>query len=99
MITRLVKLTLNPLKTSKFISLFEASQEKIKSYAGCRLLKFYKDVNNPFIYFTYSEWDSEADLENYRNSEVFLSIWKEAKTCFSAPAEAWSISEFNRLDV
>lgn len=95
MITRLVKLTLESHKIVLFLTLFKSSEEKILSSKGCKKLKLFTDLNHPCIYFTYSEWDSESDLYNYRNSEIFQSIWKTAKTCFAAPAEAWSLNEFN----
>jgi (4S)-4-hydroxy-5-phosphonooxypentane-2,3-dione isomerase len=96
MIIRLVKLTLQASKVPEFLALFKSSEENIKKFRGCRRLFLYRDVNNPDTFFTYSEWDSESDLEFYRNSEVFLSIWKNAKACFSAPAEAWSLNDVDQ---
>jgi autoinducer 2-degrading protein len=93
MITRLVKLTLIPSKAKDFVDLFMISGPEINGFPGCRLLKLYKDINKSHIIFTYSEWDSEADLNNYRNSEFFKDLWKKARTCFSAPAQAWSLNE------
>src|SRR5436190_4602276 len=98
MITRLVKLTLIPAEINVFIDLFMQSEANINSSPGCRMLKIYKDINKSHIIFTYSEWDSETDLNNYRNSEFFKDLWSKAKTCFSAPAQAWSLDEYNAQD-
>ncbi|MEO8210796.1 MAG: antibiotic biosynthesis monooxygenase, partial [bacterium] len=66
MITRLVKLTLIPSKVSVFVDLFKSFEPGINGFKGCRRLKLYNDVNKSHIFFTYSEWDSETDLNNYR---------------------------------
>jgi (4S)-4-hydroxy-5-phosphonooxypentane-2,3-dione isomerase len=73
MITRIVKLTFHPEKTDEFIALFEIMENKISEFEGCRKLSLLKSSVNENIFFTISEWVSENDLNNYRNS-AFLSL-------------------------
>ena len=52
-----------------FLTNFENVKDKIRNSNGCRLLELYNDKTNTNIYFTYSYWEQEQDLENYRNSD------------------------------
>ena len=88
--TRLVKLTLKKEHVTDFITHFDTVKEKINAFPGCIGMKLLRDNNTPGIVFTYSEWDSEEDLENYRTSELFASIWPTVKQWFDQKAEAWS---------
>ena len=92
MIVRQVKLTFQSLYVEDFLELFRSIEEKIKTFPGCQKLDLLQDINNKNIFFTYSIWNSEADLELYRNSKLFESVWKKTKTFFSVPAEAWSLT-------
>jgi hypothetical protein len=49
-----------------------------------------RDIHDPNLFFTYSQWENENALTNYRNSDLFQSIWPTIKPWFSQKAEAWS---------
>jgi hypothetical protein len=49
------------------------------------------------MFFTYSYWDDATDLENYRNSEFFKSVWAKTKVLFSEKPEAWSVNKLETL--
>jgi len=49
------------------------------------------------VFFTYSYWNDESDLENYRKSELFKNIWSATKKNFSAKPEAWSVHKLVSL--
>lgn len=51
-----------------------------------------QDDENPNIVFTYSEWDSEEDLDNYRNSEAFRGYWPKIKGLLDKKTEVWNLS-------
>lgn len=88
--TRLVKLTLKKENIGDFITHFDAVKEKINDFPGCKGMKLLQDKNTSNIVFTYSEWETEEDLENYRKSELFASVWPTVKQWFEEKAEAWS---------
>ena len=95
MITRIVKLTILPEKMDDFIGAFNKHKYDIKSFDGCNHLELLADVSENGVVFTYSKWDAEDDLENYRHSELFKSIWSYVKPMFCDKPEAWStISKF-----
>jgi heme-degrading monooxygenase HmoA len=47
------------------------------------------------VLFTFSIWDSEAALENYRQSDLFRDTWAKTKALFAEKAEAWSMVMMN----
>ena len=93
MIIRIVKMTFQPEKTTEFQMIFEESKQLIRNMNGCSHLELLNDINEPNIFFTYSYWDSETDLNNYRNSDVFANVWAKTKILFSAKPEAWSVQQ------
>jgi hypothetical protein len=92
--TRLVKLTLKEEHVNDFIMHFDTVKEKINAFPGCKGMKLLQDKKTPGIVFTFSKWESDIDLENYRTSELFASIWPTVKQWFDKKAEAWSTDEY-----
>jgi heme-degrading monooxygenase HmoA len=80
-----------------FLENFDLMKEKIRNAPGNRLLELYQDKNNPEVFFTYSFWEEESDLENYRNSELFYDVWQFTKKLFNAKPEAWSVDQLVSL--
>ncbi len=74
-----------------FLANFEDVKEKIRSFPGCAFLELYQDKSDKAIFFTYSRWNDETDLENYRNSELFKKVWSQTKPLFRKKAAAWSV--------
>lgn len=93
MFVRIVKMSFNSTYISAFQEMFEEKKMRIRNTKGCQLLELYQDKNNPEIFFTYSYWNSEQDLENYRNSDFFKATWQQTKTYFNGKPEAWSVDK------
>ena len=91
MFVRIVKMSFHEDKISNFLENFEVIKQKIRNASGNRLLELYQDKTDPCIFFTYSYWETEQDLENYRNSELFFEIWTDTKKLFNKKPEAWSV--------
>ncbi|MGO3184474.1 MAG: putative quinol monooxygenase [Aequorivita sp.] len=91
MFTRIVKMEFKEENVLTFLDNFEVVKEKIRNFPGCTFLELYQDKNDGAIFFTYSRWNDEADLENYRNSELFIGVWRETKPLFRERAGAWSV--------
>lgn len=91
MFTRIVKLELEKENVAPFLANFEVVKEKIRNFPGCTFLELYNDKNDETIFFTYSRWKDESDLENYRKSELFKGVWSVTKPMFRKRAEAWSV--------
>jgi hypothetical protein len=91
MIKRIVKMTFQANKIEIFKVLFEARKEQIRGFNGCEYLELLQNVNQPNIFFTYSFWNSETDLNAYRDSELFKDTWAKTKVLFDEKPEAWSV--------
>ncbi|HRD51751.1 MAG TPA: antibiotic biosynthesis monooxygenase [Flavobacteriales bacterium] len=97
MVVRIVKMTFAPESTARFLELFEGWKPRIRTFHGCRHLELLRDTIDPRIFFTYSHWDSLADLERYRASDVFSEVWPTVKPLFAAPTEAWTVDRVEHL--
>jgi len=93
MFVRIVKMEFQDDKITEFLSNFEKVKNKIRNTNGCRLLELYRDKTNTTIFFTYSYWETEQDLENYRNSDLFKNVWAKTKPLFNAKPMAWSVDK------
>ena len=93
MIVRIVKMSFHEDKISIFLDNFEIIKKKIRNAPGNRLLELYQDKTNKSVFFTYSYWETEQDLENFRNSELFFEIWTTTKKLFNNKPEAWSVDK------
>lgn len=81
-----------------FLENFENVKLEIRKFPGCTFLELYRDKNDPAIFFTYSRWNDEEDLQNYRNSSLFKAVWSETKPMFKARAQAWSVDTIVSLN-
>ena len=93
MLVRIVKMTFEASRTEEFQELFDRNKEKIRGFSGCEHLELYRDKNNKNIFFTYSYWQDEEALENYRTSPLFKEVWSETKKMFAGKPEAWSVDK------
>ncbi|MGX1930480.1 putative quinol monooxygenase [Flagellimonas sp. 2504JD4-2] len=93
MLIRIVKLTIKPENIPSFERIFETSKSGITGFEGCNSVELYQDLKNPSIFFTYSLWDNESDLENYRTSDFFKEVWSKTKQLFAEKPEAWSVKQ------
>ena len=97
MFVRIVKMSFHQEHIPAFLENFETMKTKIRNTAGNRFLELYQDKNDPCIFFTYSHWETEDDLENYRQSELFNDVWTFTKKLFNAKPEAWSVDKLVSL--
>lgn len=94
MITRIVKLEFEADKIELFLAYFDTIKNVVNTYPGCIGMKLYQDVKDKNIVFTYSHWEAETDLENYRVSEKFGTIWSTIKPWFGNKPEAWTVGAY-----
>lgn len=93
MFVRIVKMSFQPEKIDTFLAIFEEKKDFIRASKGCKLLELYQDKTNPEIFFTYSYWNKEEDLENYRNSDLFKNVWAKTKVFFNDKPQTWSVDK------
>jgi heme-degrading monooxygenase HmoA len=97
MFVRIVKMSFHEENIPAFLENFELMKAKIRNSPGNRLLELYQDKNDPRIFFTYSYWETEQDLENYRQSELFYDVWQFTKKLFNDKPQAWSVDKLISL--
>lgn len=97
MIIRIVKMSFHEENISSFLENFEKIKQHIRNSKGNQFLELYQDNNNNNIFFTYSYWKTEEDLNNYRNSALFDEIWNFTKKLFNDKPEAWSLNSVVRM--
>ena len=97
MFVRIVKMSFEPTKVDAFLTMFNTKKEHIRNFEGCEFLELYRDKQHDNIFFTYSYWDKEQSLHNYRHSDLFISVWTETKQFFNAKPEAWSVDKLVSL--
>lgn len=97
MLVRIVKMNFRKEEIEHFQLFFETKKNFIRGFEGCQFLELYQDKNDPEIFFTYSYWENEAALDNYRHSELFKSVWAATKKMFCGKPEAWSVDKIVSL--
>ncbi len=90
---RIVKMKFKAEEIPAFLTLFNKKKNLIAEFPGCQGVRLLNDVYSPETFYTYSHWNSPADLESYRNSELFKEVWAETKIKFSDKPQAWSFEE------
>ena len=88
----------DPEKVEDFIAEFNQKKGLIRNFKGCKHLQLLRDIHHPNQFFTYSYWESEADLNNYRNSSLFKDVWANTKSKFNQKPEAWSVNSLYNVD-
>lgn len=91
MITRIVRMEFKPEHTDAFLAHFNSIKTLIRNFPGVQHLELHRDAGLPHVFYTYSVWDGEEDLETYRHSELFKTTWAQAKTWFGGKPQAFSL--------
>ena len=98
MIKRVVKMEFDVDKIEEFKTLFDTHKSLIRHFEGCEHLELWQDVQNKSVFMTYSYWQSEKHLEQYRHSDLFKKVWSQTKVLFSAKPQAWSVDTLHQLN-
>lgn len=97
MIVRIVKMHFKPNAVAQFETLFDTHKESIRAQDGCHLLELYKDKDDSCSFYTYSYWENEEALNNYRHSALFSEVWPATKALFDQKPAANSFSKVHSL--
>ncbi len=97
MVIRIVKMGFHENKVAEFLNNFNENKSKIRNFEGCKFLELYRDKKASNVFFTYSHWSCETDLETYRQSDLFKSVWAKTKPLFNVKPEAWSVDKVESI--
>lgn len=78
----------------EFLTIFNTYKNDIRKSEGCTHLELLKDVHESNTYTTLSYWNDDDDLERYRKSELFGTVWGQVKTLFRERSQAFSLEKF-----
>lgn len=96
MIIRIVQMHFREDAVTDFLKIFEERKSRIRASKGCSHLELWQDARSPHIFFTYSIWEDEALLDQYRFSPLFKDTWARTKELFAEKAKAWSVNSLTR---
>lgn len=97
MLVRIVRMTFKPDSVSDFLENFEKNKGFIRNSPGCHHLELWQDENEKNIFLTHSHWESEAYLNQYRDSELFKTVWSFTKKLFSEKPIAFSSKKIEEV--
>ncbi len=97
MLIRIVRMTFRPEAITAFLENFEANKNSIRNFPGCCHLELWEDHHSKNIFMTYSHWESEEALNQYRDSELFKSVWSFTKALFAEKPQAFSSKKMQEV--
>lgn len=98
-LVRIVRMEFDPLHVSEFETMFSEVCEKIRNFPGCTYLELLQHETDKNVFFTYSKWQEAIDLENYRNSELFKSVWQKTRTMFKENSKPMAFSLMSKMTI
>lgn len=90
MLVRIVRMTFTPESADTFLETFDEVAPQIRTAPGCQHLELWRDADTPHVFTTYSHWESQDALDQYRRSELFTATWSTVKQLFGERPKAQS---------
>lgn len=81
-----------------FKVLFEQYRSEIRNQPGCTHLELWQSTDEREVFFTYSFWQSADDLERYRHSDTFKTVWPQTRVLFAERPQAWSVNAIVEME-
>lgn len=94
MFIRIVRMHFTEAGIEEFLEIFNQHKVAIRNFQGCTHLQLLKDPDDLYCYTTLSHWNRLEDLESYRKSELFGSVWGRVKTLFSERTQAFTLERY-----
>ncbi len=90
-------MSFEPEQVEAFLSVFENSKQLIAASPGCHYLELLQTPDTPSVLFTYSFWENEEALNNYRHSDLFKTTWAKTKVLFNDKPQAWTVRSLDTV--
>jgi quinol monooxygenase YgiN len=97
MVIRIVRMHFTSAGVEEFLAIFNENKLAIRNFPGCTHLQLLKDLDDENTFTTLSHWDKQSDLDNYRKSQLFGSVWGRVKTLFAERTQAFSLEKYIEL--
>ncbi len=98
MIIRVVRMHFTEAGVDEFLRIFQRHQDAIRHFPGCVHLELWREVDDRCCFVTYSHWQRAEDLERYRTSDLFATVWGQVKSLFSERPQAFSVTRDRQVD-
>jgi len=82
-----------PEHVDDFLAHFDTIKSLIRNFPGVQHLELHRDASQSNVFYTYSKWNGESDLEAYRESELFNVTWAQVQLWFREKPQAFSLLE------
>ena len=79
MLIRLVRLPASAETLPALRATLTEVMPTVRQQPGCTHLELRADHAAPHVLYTLSHWQSDADLQRYRRSEMFGKVWPRLK--------------------
>ena len=90
MILRTVQMHFRPEAVSEFLKRFEIHRDAIAGQPGCQWVHLIQSPEHPERMGTVSLWETQDDLDAYRMSALFGTVWPATKSLFASRPHAES---------
>jgi heme-degrading monooxygenase HmoA len=97
MVIRIVRMHFTSAGVEEFLAIFNENKLAIRNFPGCTHLQLLKDLEDDNTFTTLSHWDTQSDLDAYRKSQLFGSVWGRVKTLFAERTQAFSLEKYIEL--
>ena len=79
MLIRLVRLPASEASLPRLRAVLAEVMPTVRQQRGCTHLELLADHDQPTVLYTLSHWNSDNDLQRYRQSEIFAQVWPRLK--------------------
>lgn len=86
---RWVEIPVLPESLDEARKLLSEQAPRVRAFPGCRSVVLYEGEGP--VLCSFSEWESAADLERYRQSMVFRDFWEKLRPHFRDKPRAVSV--------
>lgn len=93
MLIRIVRLELKPENVETFRNIFWETHPNIEGFPGCLSVRLLEDAYESNVLSTWSHWEDDIALQDYRQSDLFNATWRRVKPLFKEKAVAHSYFE------
>ena len=91
MITRIIKITIDPVNTDDFRQFITLMKDNFSTIGGCQHIDILNDKEDKNIFFMYTIWETEAMLNKYRKSELNKTFWNKLNQWSIKEPQAWTV--------
>lgn len=99
MILRIVKIKIDEVKIDTFKLFMKNLRNEKLRLKGCLHFDYFHEKKNKNIYYTYTIWENEKHLNQYKKSELFKKVISTLNSLSIEEPRAWTIEDaFNYIN-